>query len=113
MVSRRSKFLSKTAFAGAGCGVIIALAIGLLSALTTFPLPPIAALGTVAAGYCAGVLLAYRRQEIEDVGYILRLREELRVSQDHIMETATFQALGAYLEIAAHQIRQPLQTVRS
>ena len=69
----------------------------------------LASTGLVAAGYAFGVLVADRRQADEDLEYILRLREELRASQEHIMENATFRSLGAYLEIAAHQMKDPLQ----
>ena len=72
-----------------------------------------AAAGIAIACYLVGVVLAYRDQEGADLEYILRLREELRLSQDHIMETASFESLGAYLEIAAHQIREPLQAVQA
>ncbi len=66
-----------------------------------------------AAGLCyvIGVLLACRRAELEDARRHIDLQEELRFSQDHIMANETFRSLGAYLEIAAHQMKEPLQAV--
>ncbi len=113
MLDRRSKFLSKRAFAGAGGGAAITCAVALLAGPRGVPFLALGAAGIVLAGYGVGVLLAYRHQETSDLNYILRLREELRLSQDHIMETATFHSLGTYLEIAAHRIREPLQAVRA
>ncbi len=111
MMKRGSKLLSARAFTGAACG-------SALAGLTWFAFRepwatrPLASLALIAAGLLIGALAACRAQEKDDAAYILRLREELRRSQDHIMETATFQALGAYLEIAAHQIREPLRGVQ-
>jgi len=78
--------------------------------------PPIKfAVAPAVAGLCyaIGVLLAYRRSELEDARRIIDLQEELRFSQDHIMANETFRSLGAYLEIAAHQMKEPLQAVSS
>ncbi|MFQ5877908.1 MAG: sensor histidine kinase [Acidobacteriota bacterium] len=71
----------------------------------------IAAVALLLAGYASGVLAAYRRRGLRDLEYILRLREELRASQDHLMEGATYHSLGAYLEIVAHRMRDPLGKV--
>ncbi len=113
MLRRRSKLVSSTALAGGAGGGAIAWLAWLLLDPRGMPLRLVTILGASAAGYAAGVIAAHRRQETIDVDYILRLREELRRSQDHIMETATFQSLGAYLEIAAHQIKEPLQALGS
>src|SRR5262249_41244447 len=64
--------------------------------------------GLAAAGYAIGAASALARQRTNDVVYILQLREELRLSQNHIMENATFLSLGAYVDAAAEEIRQPL-----
>jgi len=64
-------------------------------------------------GYAIGLLAAVRRREALRAREILDLREELRASQDHIMESATFRSLGAYLEIAGHQMTDPLRGVVS
>ena len=111
MLRRRTRFVSKKALGGAACGAALAAA-WLLSGETT-AFRAAAAAGIASACYLAGVVLAYRAQEAVELDYILRLREELRLCQDHIMETASFESLGAYLEIAAHQMREPLLAVRA
>ncbi len=67
----------------------------------------------VFAAYAIGIFSAVHRRETLRVREILDLREELRASQDHIMESATFRSLGAYLEIAGHQMTDPLRGVVS
>jgi signal transduction histidine kinase len=69
--------------------------------------------GLAAAAYAIGVLVAYRRREIEDARAVLEAQEELRFSQDHIMTNETYRSLSAYLEIAAHQMREPLRALAS
>ena len=107
------KLVSGRALAGAvtgGVAAVVALALDPRLAAWSVRL---GALALVATGWLSGVVLAWRAQERADVDYILRLREELRRSQDHIIDNATFQSLGAYLEIAAHQMRGPLDDLRS
>jgi signal transduction histidine kinase len=107
------RYLSRTAIAGAGCGVALAWVTDLVTRDPGSASRTASAMALIATGYLTGVVIAYRRAQIEDRAYILRLREELRLSQDHIMETATYRALGDYLEIAAHQIKDPLQGIRT
>src|SRR6059036_1164677 len=94
MRRRQSPWTSVTALSGAVAGAALALAVAGLC-------------------YTIGVLLAYRRSELEDARRFIDLQEELRFSQDHIMANESFRSLGAYLEIAAHQMKEPLQTVAS
>jgi signal transduction histidine kinase len=63
------------------------------------------------AGFGLGALVAGRRREALKSERILALQEELRASQDHIMESATFRSLGTYLEIVAHRMKRPLREV--
>ncbi len=63
------------------------------------------------AGLATGLLASCRRRDARRRSEILNLREELRASQDHIMEIATYRSLGAYLEIAAHQMKEPLRDI--
>ncbi|HEU4401491.1 MAG TPA: HAMP domain-containing sensor histidine kinase [Candidatus Polarisedimenticolia bacterium] len=112
ILKRSPVWISVQAFVGLLLGASTAVAGALL--LPTGSLRGVlAGLGVVVAGYSIGVLLAYKKRELSDIDYILRLREELRASQDHIMETATFESLGDYLEIAAHQMKDPLRGVVS
>jgi signal transduction histidine kinase len=108
MRKRSSAWLSRSAIAGTAGGALLAAALR-LAGMEGAPLAMLPLLGLIAAGYAIGVLITFRRRAAEDLAYILRLREELRASQEHIMENATFRSLGAYLEIAAHQLRDPLQ----
>jgi len=108
---RRSPWTSATALGGAAAGAALALMVRLLpgggSPVMKFAGAP------AAAGLCyaIGVLLACRRARLEDARRLIDLQEELRFSQDHIMANETFRSLGAYLEIAAHQMKEPLQAV--
>ena len=63
------------------------------------------------AAYAIGVLVAYRRREVVDARSALEVQEELRFSQDHIMANETYRSLSAYLEIAAHQMKEPLRAL--
>jgi signal transduction histidine kinase len=109
---RRAVFTSRLGLAGLGCGVVLGLAV-LLAPGDAGWVRLGAAAATFAACGLAGALAALRRQAAEDQAAVLRLREELHLSQDHIMTTETFRSLGAYLEIAAHQMKEPLQGVVS
>jgi signal transduction histidine kinase len=108
---RRPRFLSARALGGIPLGLAIAGLVlsvaGARASFLTF------VLACTVAGYLAGVIAALALQERDDIAYILRLRDELRRSQDHIMETATFRALADYLEIAAHQMRGPFEAVQT
>lgn len=67
----------------------------------------------VFAACAIGILSAVRNREALRARDILDLRGELSASQDHIMESDTFRSLGAYLEIAGHQMSDPLRRVLS
>ncbi len=112
MQRRRSKLATREALYGAASGVVLALLSWLLLGASS-PLRALAPIGVAVACYVAGLALAYRAQEIDDVAYILRLREELRLCQDHIMEAASFESLGSYLEICSQRIREPLQAIQA
>jgi signal transduction histidine kinase len=62
----------------------------------------------ILAGYAMGVVTACGRRAAGDLAYILRLREELRHSQNHIMDNAAFLSLGAYVDSAAEDIKGAL-----
>ena len=109
MRKRPSPWTSRPALAGTVIGALTAAASWWLTGTQGLPPGVLAPTGLIAAGYALGVLVTCRRRAAEDLDYILRLREELRASQEHIMENATYRSLGAYLEIAAHQMKEPLQ----
>jgi signal transduction histidine kinase len=94
--------------AGLAGGVLAAVAFALAPGDPGWPAAA-AATAALAAGWLLGVVVAYRRQRWEDLRQLLDLREELRLCQDHIMASETFRSLGPYLEIAAHQMQEPLQ----
>ena len=105
--------MSEGALYGAASGLALAFVVSLFPSsrpvgsrwLASVPLP--------VAAYAIGVLVAYRRREIEDARAALEVQEELRFSQDHIMANETYRSLSAYLEIAAHQMREPLRALVS
>src|SRR6267378_3856229 len=109
MRRRRSPWTSGAAMYGAATGAALALAIWLLPGWRSLALEFAAAPALVGVSYVIGVLLACRRRELEEAQRLIDMQEELRFSQDHIMANETFRSLGAYLEIAAHQMKEPLQ----
>jgi signal transduction histidine kinase len=76
-----------------------------------FTLRSLVAASIAVAGLGVGALVDCRRREALKSQQVLGLKEELRASQDHIMEIATFRSLGTYLEIAAHRMKKPLREV--
>ena len=113
MRRRQSPWTSVTALSGAVAGAALALSVRILPGGASPPMKYAVASAVAGLCYTIGVLLAYRRSELEDARRFIDLQEELRFSQDHIMANETFRSLGAYLEIAAHQMKEPLQTVAS
>lgn len=112
MIPKRLKWLSPRAFGGAAAGTAVAILVrGLV------PLPGAAAanltmFGLILAGYALGVASAYSADRKALLAYILRLREELRLSQDHLMEGAAFRSLGHYLDATAGNTAELLRELR-
>jgi two-component system NtrC family sensor kinase len=104
MLDNRSGWLSRQAFIGLVAGIGVAAA-WLLFTPAAAVHRLLAAAAPVVAGYTVGVAIASGRRHAANRRYILRLREELRLCQDHIMETATFRSLGLYLDGAAATLR--------
>jgi two-component system NtrC family sensor kinase len=113
MRRRRTPWLSGAALFGAGAGGLLAAAVWFLPA--SWPADPrrVASPAILILSYAFGVLVMYRRRENADTRAFLELREELRFSQDHIMANETHRSLSAYLEIAAHQMKEPLRALVS
>src|SRR6266850_7120276 len=109
MRKRRSPWASNAALCGALAGLAPACAVWFVPAAPYAGLKLLASAALPAAGFAIGVLVAYRRREVEDARAVLEVQEELRFSQDHIMANETYRSLSAYLEIVAHQMREPLQ----
>jgi signal transduction histidine kinase len=109
MLRRRSPWPSREGLLGAVAGGSAAVAAWMALGRAGRSAPLLAGLGLIFIGYLYGVVLASRKREATDARDLLELREELRFSQDHIMENETYRSLGAYLEIAAHQMKEPLQ----
>jgi len=101
-------WFARPALLGACIGVAGAIILWLASDAGTSPRALLAA-GGFALAYLAGLVVTLRRSDRENRRRILDQAEELRLSQDHIMANETFRSLGAYLEILAHQIKDPLQ----
>ncbi|HEV8701278.1 MAG TPA: HAMP domain-containing sensor histidine kinase [Candidatus Polarisedimenticolia bacterium] len=111
MKKRHSPWSSRSAAAGAVAGTALAVGVWLLPVSRGATLRALAGVAVALLAYTSGVLRASRRQESEDARTLLELREELRLSQDHIMAGETYRSLGAYVEIASHQMKEPLQAV--
>ena len=108
---RRSLWVSGPAVLGAVAGMALAALAWFLTGTWDGVLRAAAGPALALAAYVLGVLVACRRHEIDDARMILEMREELRLGQDHIMAGETYRSLGAYLEIASHQMKEPLQAV--
>ncbi len=108
---RRSPWVSGPAVLGAVAGMALASLAWFLTGTWDGVLRAAAGPALAFAAYVLGVLVACRRREIDDARMILEMREELRLGQDHIMAGESYRALGAYLEIASHQMKEPLQAV--
>ena len=108
MLKTPSPWLSRTPFLGALVGVGLATAWQVI-----VPSAPAFFWGAgpwiVLAGYLAGVGIASRRRRRADVRYILRLRGELRLAQDYLMDHASFRSLGSYLDTTAATLQGPLR----
>src|SRR6266850_1488467 len=113
MPRRGTPWISGPALGGATAGVILSLAVRFLPSWSMPPWERMALLAAPIAAYAIGVLLAYRRRDRENGRLLQEMQEELRFSQDHIMENETYRSLSAYLEIAAHQMREPMQGLLS
>jgi two-component system NtrC family sensor kinase len=111
MQKRRSTWVSDVALYGATSGMAIAFAVRLLPATWSVVRQPLVLIALPAAAYGIGVLIAHRRRAIADARALLEVQEELRFSQDHIMTNETYRSLSAYLEIAAHQMKEPLRAL--
>jgi signal transduction histidine kinase len=113
MRRRRSPWISPPALLAAALALAAALVLRSVAASDSPALRLWAAVLLAAAIYLTGVVVACRRRESEDARLLLELQEELRYSQDHIMANETHRSLSAYLEIAAHQMKEPLRAVAS
>lgn len=100
-------WLAREALAGLLFGIVAAL-----SSLVLVPagqgIRSLLAIALIAVGYLAGFGLATARLLAAATQYILRLRAELRLCQDHIMASGSARALGAYLETAAEPVKASL-----
>jgi signal transduction histidine kinase len=111
MQKRRSPWISIPAVYGAVAGMAMAVSAWFLPGPWDGALRSAAGPALALAAYTLGVLVACRRRAIDDALLTLEMREELRLSQDHIMAGETYRSLGAYLEIASHQMQEPLRAV--
>ncbi|MCZ6696026.1 MAG: HAMP domain-containing sensor histidine kinase [Acidobacteria bacterium] len=107
----RPQWFSRSALIGAAIG-----AAGSTTAFLLFPAGSLAfrALGlggVILAGYAFGVLGAMNRDVKRELSYVLRLRQELRLSQDYLMEGATSSSLSSYLDIAAPTLKTSLRAL--
>ena len=69
----------------------------------------LAAAACAAVGVRWGVLLRHRRRIRRQADRISRFRQELRLSQEHILSTGSFRSLGAWLDATMEDLRAPLR----
>jgi signal transduction histidine kinase len=112
MIPKRFKWLSLMGFGGAAAGVAAAVLVRLFTDPQGAAVRNLISFSLVLAGYALGVAFAYAASQKQLLAYILRLREELRLSQDHLMEDAAFRSLGAYLDATAGTVAGLLRTMR-
>jgi signal transduction histidine kinase len=110
MIKTTAPWLSRPTLAGAGLGILAGLLVaagqtgGFAVRAATF-----AILASVA--YLAGFAIAARRRLADAASYIMRLRAELRASQDHIMDHGSSRSLPAWLAAASATIRDETATL--
>jgi signal transduction histidine kinase len=112
MIPKRLQWLSPRAFGGAAAGAAVAILARLFMAFPGAAAANLMTFALILAGYALGVAFAYSAGRKELLTYILRLREELRLSQDHLMEGAAFRSLGSYLDATAGTTAELLRTLR-
>ncbi|HYV17704.1 MAG TPA: HAMP domain-containing sensor histidine kinase [Verrucomicrobiae bacterium] len=112
MIRSSLPWMARASWTGGAFGVASAAVLIALIGLTGLP-ATVAALMIIAVGYLGGVLVAARTRLREAVRYILRLRSELRLTQDYLMEQGSSRSLGVWLEAAGATFKGPLTTLQS
>jgi signal transduction histidine kinase len=110
MIKMTAPWLSRPALVGAGVGFLAGL---LFAAGVSGGVAPQAATVAVfaSAGYLAGFAVAARRLLIAAASGIARLRVDLRISQDHIMDHGSSRALPAWLAVSAPAVRDAMSAL--
>ena len=105
MVKSAAPWLTRQTITGAGVGLLFGMVTALVLPSGAF-LRALMVAVWILTGYLLGFAVAARRRLREATAYTLRLREELRLSQDHIMDTGSFRSLGAYLDATARGVKE-------
>jgi signal transduction histidine kinase len=112
MKKPRSLSFSPPVLAGAGWGLVA-------GAGAAWLLPAHAGWKTAIAAACVllGFLLGYareaRRRLLQSALQVMRLRQELWLSQEHIISSGSCRSLGAFVDATMEEIRQPLRELAS
>src|SRR5262245_9634244 len=112
MIRSSLPWMARASWTGGAFGVASAMVLIALLGLKALP-ALIAAVAIIAIGYLGGVLVAARTRLRETVRYVLRLRSELRLTQDYLMEQGSSRSLGVWLEAAGATLKGPLATLQS
>jgi signal transduction histidine kinase len=112
MIRSSLPWMARASWTGGAFGVASAAVLVALLGLTALP-AFIAALMIITVGYLAGVMVAARTRLREATRYILRLRSELRLTQDYLMEQGSSRSLGVWLEAAGLTLKGPLASLQS
>lgn len=112
MIRASLPWMARASWSGGAFGVASAMVLIALLGLKALP-ALIAAVAIIAIGYLGGVMVAARTRLRESVRYVLRLRSELRLTQDYLMEQGSSRSLGVWLEAAGATFKGPLATLQS
>jgi len=112
MARTRALSLSSPALVGAAWGLLVAVAAAwMLPGGAPSKWLAAAACGTT--GYLLGLAREAGRRLHDDAESLMRLRQELRLSQEHMIATGSFRSLGAWLDSTMEGLRQPLRELAS
>lgn len=112
MIRSSLPWMARASWTGGAFGVAAAMVLISLLGLQAVP-AFIATVMIIAVGYLGGVLVAARTRLRDAVRYILRLRSELRLTQDYLMEQGSSRSLGVWLEAAGATFKGPLASLQS
>ena len=112
MIRSSLPWMARASWSGGAFGVASAMVLIALLGLKALP-ALIAAVAIIAIGYLGGVLVAARTRLRDSVRYVLRLRTELRLTQDYLMEQGSSRSLGVWLEAAGATFKGPLASLQS
>ena len=112
MKKSRSLSFSRPALVGAGCGLLAGTAAAwLLPSHAVWK--GAAAAACVLLGFLPGYAREARRRLRQNAAQLMRLSQELWLSQEHIISSGSCRSLGAFVDATMEELRQPLRELAS